>query len=280
MPAFVDVPDPVTGGRGRIRIDRRAGDGDSSAPPLLLLGGMTQTVHSWGAQLRPLARSREVVAWEARGQGTTELATDDCSPARHVADFVALVAALGVRTPVDLCGFSFGGRVCLGIAARHPELVRRVVLSGVALDRGIVGRLIVQGWIATLATGNLEALARVSLPDILGPTWLEHNEGLIEAIVRTTVERNSHAGVEALFEQTLALPADSPWRVEALADELRRPALLLGGALDRLAPPREVAALAARIGARHHVLPDAGHTVPIEAAEAWREHVEAFLDEA
>ncbi len=35
--------------------------------------------------------------------------------------------------------------------------------------------------------------------------------------------------------------------------------------------------LAERLGGEHRIFPDAGHTVPIEAALAWRAAVEDFL---
>ncbi|HET6583148.1 MAG TPA: alpha/beta fold hydrolase [Nannocystaceae bacterium] len=280
MPELCEIPDPVAGpdARGRIRIDRRAAARDEGRPPVVLLGGMTQTLASWGAQIRPLAETRPVIAIEARGQGSTELALADCSLPRHVEDFASLHAALALRGPVDLCGFSFGGRVALAIAAARPELVRKLVLSGVALDRGVVGRLVVQGWMASLRTGDLEALARVSLPDILGPAYLEANAKLVDAMIRASIERNRYDGVLALMRATLDLPEDSEWAPAALAQRVRAPTLCTGGALDRLAPPDEVAALAFAMRAEHHVFPDVGHTVAIEAPKAWRDAVVSFLD--
>lgn len=241
---------------------------------------MTQTLASWGAQIRPLSERREVVAYEARGQGTTELSLADCSLQQQVADFAALHAALGFDGPVDVCGFSFGGRLALAIAATVPELVNRLVLSGVALDRGIVGRLIVRGWLACLATGDLEALARVSLPDILGPTYLAANEKLIDPMVRATVERNRHAGVLALMRATLDLPPDSPWGTLPLAQRAagKHEVLCVGGSLDRLAAPDEIAALADVLGGRHAIIEGVGHTIAIEAAAAWRELALTLLD--
>ncbi|HWB82149.1 MAG TPA: alpha/beta fold hydrolase [Nannocystaceae bacterium] len=247
----------------------------------MLIGGMTQTLASWGAQIRPLSERREVVAYEARGQGMTELALDDCTLPRHVEDFAALHEALALGGPVDLCGFSFGGRVALAIAAERPELVHRLVLSGVALDRGLVGRLIVRGWLAALATGNLEALARVSLPDILGPTYLEANAALIEPMVRASIERNRYDGVLALMRGTIDLPEGSPWTAGPLAARIRAhgiAALCTGGALDRLAPPDEVAALADALVGEHVTIAGAGHTIAIETPQTWRDHALAFLD--
>jgi 3-oxoadipate enol-lactonase len=279
MADFVVVADPPRGAQvtGRIHHDHRRPESRTSKPALVLIGGMTQTVSSWGGQLRPLSRHREVVAYETRGQGATELSLEDCSPARHVEDFGALLEALELEPPVDLCGFSFGGRVSLAIAATRPDLVRRLIITGVALDRGIVGRLIVEAWRATLRTGDLEALARVSLPDILGPAYLEKHAALVESMVKTAVQRNRYDAIVALFEQTMSLPEGSPWTLPRLVPRVKAPALLIGGALDRLAPPPEVASLAQHLGARHVTLPNTGHTVPIEAPNAWREAVEAFL---
>jgi pimeloyl-ACP methyl ester carboxylesterase len=138
--------------------------------------------------------------------------------------------------------------------------------------------LIVQGWIAALKTGDLEALARVSLPDILGPAYLEANKILVEPMVRASMERNSYDGVVALMHATVDLPPDSPWHIAALAGRVTTPTLCICGGLDRLAPPPEVAALAERLDAEHVVVPDVGHTVAIEAPAAWRDAALAFLD--
>lgn len=280
MPDFVIVTDPVAGPQatGRIRYDRRHGPPSAPAVPLVLVGGMTQTVSSWGGQLRPLSRTRDVIAYETRGQGATELSLTQADLPRHVEDFVALVQSLGLPTPLDLCGFSFGARVSLAIAATRPTLVRRLVLSGLGLDRGVVGRLIVDGWIAALRTGDLEALARVSLTDIVGPAYLEAHAPLVEPMVRAVVQRNSFEGISALFRQTLRPPEGSSWTPEALAPRVQCPALVMGGQLDRLAPPDEVRQLAQRMGARYRDLPQAGHTIPIEAADAWRDAVLELLD--
>jgi len=276
MPESVAIPDLVAGphATGSIRVDHRDGPG---ATTLVLLGGMTQTLASWSGQLRPISANRPVMAYEARGQGGSELSVEDCSFGQHVRDFEALLDAKGLQQ-VDLAGFSFGGRVSLAIAATLPHRIRRLVISGVALDRGVLGKLIVSGWIATLGTGDLEALARVSLPDILGPAYLEKHAHLVEGMVKAAKTRNRFGGVRALFEQTMNLPDDSPWSPRVLVPRLQAPVLSIGGSLDRLAPPSEVRALAELCGGEFLEVPDAGHTVAIEAPGTWRDAVEAFLD--
>ncbi|HEY8378292.1 MAG TPA: alpha/beta hydrolase [Nannocystis sp.] len=278
MPEFIEISDPIAGpgATGQVRVDRRPGPG---GPPLVILGGMTQTLASWGGQVRPLAAHRPVVVYEARGQGQTRLALSDVSPPVHIEDFVRLLDALGIAEPVDLCGFSFGGRIALAVAAERPERVRRLVLSGVSAGRGALGRVIVRAWREALRAGDLTALAWMSLADTLGPRYLEQNEAVLEAIVKATIQRNTYAGVSALFSQTLGDDPSSPWHPLSLAPRVRAPALLLAGELDRLAPAGELGALAAAFPtpARAEVLPGVGHTIPIEAPEAWRARVLEFI---
>ena len=65
-------------------------------PVLVVLGGLAQTADSFTGHHRALAKGRPcVIQYEARGQGCTQLATDDCSLERHAGDFADLLAALG-----------------------------------------------------------------------------------------------------------------------------------------------------------------------------------------
>lgn len=279
MPELLEIADPVAGplARGRLRVDRRAGPPD--AAPLVLLGGMTQTLSSWAGQVRALAEGREVIVYEARGQGQTDLDLRDVSPPVHVADFERLLDSLGVPGPVDLCGFSFGGRMALAIATERPQRIRRLVLTGISAGRGALGRVIVRAWRESLATGDLSTLAWLSLADTLGPAYLERHEHMLDAMIKAVVTRNRFAGISALFEQTMHDDPTSPWHPLSLAPRVLAPTLLVAGALDRLAPVAELDALARAFprAARAEVVPAVGHTVPIEAPERWRSLVLEFL---
>ncbi|MEE9384898.1 MAG: alpha/beta hydrolase [Nannocystaceae bacterium] len=280
MPLFVEIPDPVAGPNrvGQLRIDHRQARRSSSSPPLVLLGGMTQTLSSWGGQLRPLSERREVIVYETRGQGKTNLSLHDVSLAQQVDDFSALLDALNISGPVDLAGFSFGARISLAVAATRHQRVRRLVLSGLGTGRGTLGRVIMRGWKASLDSGNLDTLAWISLADTVGPDYLERHEHELSNIVRATTTRNRFEGIKALFDTSLD-ESDSTWLPASLAPNIACPTLLISGEFDRIAPPTEVSDLARRIPrAQAHVLPDVGHTVAIESAGAWRSQVVSFLD--
>ena len=107
--------------------------GAAEASPVVCLHGVT----AHGERFRPLAerrwaRSFRVVAPDLRGHGRSPT-EPPWTFATHVSDLVETVTALGIER-ADWVGHSFGGRLVLEVAARHPERVRRAVLLDPAID--------------------------------------------------------------------------------------------------------------------------------------------------
>lgn len=98
--------------------------------PLLLLHGGGATPHdSFSKQMRAFAAEHRVIAPEQVGHGRTPDLPGPLSYTRMMEDTAALLAGLALAQ-VDVVGFSDGGIIALMLAAHHPELVRRVVVSG------------------------------------------------------------------------------------------------------------------------------------------------------
>jgi pimeloyl-ACP methyl ester carboxylesterase len=89
-----------------------------------------------------LARDAEVIAYDLRGHGRSELAPTGYRIADHAADLVGLLDTLGITQPVHLVAFSYGGAIATLAAMRYPERVASLTL----LD-GIVP---VAGWETSL----------------------------------------------------------------------------------------------------------------------------------
>lgn len=188
--------------------------------------------------------------------------------------------ALTQSEPVDLVGYSMGGRVALAFAVRHAERVRRLVLEsaspGLATEEGRAAR-----------RRDDESMA----------VWTEHND--IHAFV-------SRWEALPLFDSQKALPPDVRQALrsrrllnapKSLAASLRGtgtgvlpsywgslaslrvPVLLLAGVLDEkfLDVARRMAA--ALPSARLEVVEGAGHAVHLERPGAWVERVVDFLRE-
>ena len=102
-----------------------------SGPTLVLLhGGGDSGEHSFERQLDFLSEEHRIVAPDQVGQGRTP---DIHRPLTYTAmmdDTVRLFKKLRL-SHVDIIGFSDGGILALMLAIRHPELVHRLIVSGV-----------------------------------------------------------------------------------------------------------------------------------------------------
>ncbi len=96
---------------------------------VLLHGGGATPRDSFAKQMRAFAAAHRVIAPEQVGHGRTPGLPGPLSYTRMMEDTAALLDALRLG-PVDVVGFSDGGIIGLMLAAHHPELVRRVVVSG------------------------------------------------------------------------------------------------------------------------------------------------------
>lgn len=96
--------------------------------PLVLLHGFSNEAHVWDDVAPVLAPYYRTLAFDLRGHGDS-----DHDPERryeydaHVADLEEASAALGIERMV-LIGHSFGGRVAMLFAGRHPERVAGLVI--------------------------------------------------------------------------------------------------------------------------------------------------------
>lgn len=106
--------------------------------PLLLLHGGTATVAtSFGTQLPIFSRRHRVIAPEQIGHGHTGDAGRAFSYPQMADDTAELLRLLGIAQ-TDVLGISDGGIVGMYLAARHPALVRRLVVLGAAFaDRDL-----------------------------------------------------------------------------------------------------------------------------------------------
>jgi pimeloyl-ACP methyl ester carboxylesterase len=97
---------------------------------LLLHGGLFNIDLQFGALLPGLAEKRQVIATDFQGHGYTNDIDRPLGTVGLASDVVGLLKELDVPQ-VDLFGFSVGGAVALYLAIKHPELVRKAVISSV-----------------------------------------------------------------------------------------------------------------------------------------------------
>jgi pimeloyl-ACP methyl ester carboxylesterase len=102
----------------------------SGSTLVLLHGGGDSGEHSFARQLDVFSERHRIVAPDQVGQGRTPDVTGPLTYTGMMEDTAALLQRLNLHN-VDVVGFSDGGILALMLAVRHPELVRRLVISGV-----------------------------------------------------------------------------------------------------------------------------------------------------
>jgi 2-succinyl-6-hydroxy-2,4-cyclohexadiene-1-carboxylate synthase len=222
---------------------------------VLALHGFTGSAATW----EPLRARFEVVAPDLLGHGDAACPAD---PAEYAVEReVARVLAATPDGPIDVLGYSLGGRVALQLALMHPSRVDRLVLlsasPGIADPAERAARVAADERLATvLECDGIEAF--VDRWERL-PLWASQSA---ELRARLRVDRlrdpvglaNSLRGIG----QGTAPPVLDRLR------ELAMPVTLIVGALDT----RYVALaeqMAARIaGSRLVVVPGAGHALHLE----------------
>jgi pimeloyl-ACP methyl ester carboxylesterase len=105
--------------------------GDGGTPLLLLHGGLFNIDLQFGQVLPGLAQGRQVIAADFQAHGRTGDIDRPLTCADLASDVVGLLQHLDVPK-VDVFGFSVGGGVALHLAIKHPELVRKLIVSSVS----------------------------------------------------------------------------------------------------------------------------------------------------
>lgn len=228
--------------------------------PVVLLHGFTGSPASFEGVLAPgLSVVRPVLA----GHGP-----DPIRVASWEAELDRLAALLRreLDAPAHLVGYSLGGRVGYGLLARAPELFARATLigahPGLADEREREARRSSDArWIALLEREGLDAF--LAQWEAL-PLWATQSAAMIEA--QRAIRRSHRAEGLAHALEVLGLGAMPP----VDPDAIETPLTLVTGELDE--KHRALAeAFAPRLGARVHVVPQAGHNVLAEAPEALAE---------
>jgi len=100
---------------------------------VLLHGGGDSGEHSFEQQIEMLSLRHHIIAPDQVGQGHTPDVPGPLSYTHMMQDTVAALQMLRLHD-VDIVGFSDGGIIGLMLAARYPQLVRRLVISGVNIS--------------------------------------------------------------------------------------------------------------------------------------------------
>jgi pimeloyl-ACP methyl ester carboxylesterase len=243
---------------------------DSTLATLVFVHGAANDHSVWALQSRYFAHhGRNVLAVDLPGHGRST--GDALGSVDAIADWIpGLLDILGVDAAA-LVGHSMGALAVLECAARYPDRVTRVALLGPAAPMPVSDALLdaarrndpvafelITGW--SYSAGK--QLGGNTVPGV----WLTGNA--------TRLLERTHPGV--LHADLVA--CNSYAGGLAAAGKTRCPSLVVVGARDIMAPPKNAQGLiGALAGARVVNLPDCGHAMMAEQPDAVLDALRAFF---
>ncbi|MFE3998644.1 alpha/beta fold hydrolase [Nocardioides sp. YIM B13467] len=233
--------------------------GPKGGIPVVFFVHLAATLDNWDPRIiDPIAAKRHVITFDQRGVGasTGEVPGTIEEAAEHAYEFIT---ALGLEK-IDIFSFSMGGMIAQDLILEHPDLVRRLVLTGTGPRGG----------------KDIEKVAGVTYRDILRATLTRSDpkeflffnrdatgksaaKAFIKRLQERTVDRDRPASIKALRTQLKAIQKygrSAPSDLSALT----LPTLIANGDHDRMVPTALSEDLHRRIkGSQLIIYPNSGH---------------------
>lgn len=263
------MPEVMVNG-ARIHYEER-GQGPEA---ILFSHGLLWSGRMFRAQMAALSDRYRCVSFDFRGQGESGVTAGGYDMDTLTEDAAELIAALGLA-PCHFAGLSMGGFIGMRLAARHPDLLRSLILMETSADpepevnipkyRQL---LMVARWV------GLGPVAGRVMPIMFGATFMRDPARAKERREwQGYLAANNRIGIIRATEGVITR--------EPIYDELgaiNLPTLIIIGDEDTATTPDHSARMRDAIkGAQLAPIPRAGHTSSVEEPAAVTAAIEAFL---
>jgi pimeloyl-ACP methyl ester carboxylesterase len=247
--------------------------------PLVFVHEFAGDARSWRPQAQFFARRYRTIVYDARGYPPSDVPPDAAlySQDQAVADLLGLLDHLKLEQ-AHIVGFSMGGYAALVFGLRHPRRARSLTIAGVGYgstpDRSDFERDVEK----SAARFESEGMERMGAVYARGPTRVQFEDhdprGYAEFLAQLL------AGSALGHAQTLRgvqKKRPSVLQLEAELKALRVPTLLITGDEDEPCLEPGLFMKRAIPSAALVVMPRAGHTVNLEAPDAFNRHLLEFI---
>jgi pimeloyl-ACP methyl ester carboxylesterase len=233
--------------------------GPKGGIPVVFFVHLAANLDNWDPRIvDPIAQNRHVITFDQRGVGastgkvpaTIEEASD------HAYEFIT---ALGFEQ-IDIFSFSMGGFIAQDLIVKHPDLVRRLVLTGTGPRGGndidkVVGTTYWDILRATLTRSDPKEFLFFNR----NATGKTAAKAFVKRLEERTVDRDKPISIKAFRTQLKAIQKFGRSAPSDLST-FTQPTLIANGDNDRMVPSVLSEDLHRRIkGSQLIIYPDSGH---------------------
>lgn len=252
--------------------------GPKGGVPVVFFVHLAGTLDNWDPRIiDAVAAGHRVIAFDNSGVGGSS-GNVPGTVEEMAEDAVTFITALGFDQ-VDIFSFSLGGMVAQALVVRHPDLVRRLILTGTGPAGGagmdkVTGVTYWDTMRATLTRNDPKQFLFFNRND----TGKQASRAFIERLAERTHERDAPIKVKAFQTQ---LKAIKRWARTTPADlsTITQPTLIANGDNDRMVPSVLSEDLHRRIaGSELVIYPDSGHGGIFQYHDTFAPVAVEFLD--
>ncbi|HEY4066758.1 MAG TPA: alpha/beta fold hydrolase [Burkholderiaceae bacterium] len=254
----------------KVAVQGAGSENGAAGTPIVLSHALGLDLHMWDDLAAQLAVDRPVLRYDHRGHGGSAAPAGPYTMDELVDDAARLIREWG-RGPVVWVGLSMGGMVGQGLAIRHPELIKALVLANTGSKYPEAAAAVFAARIGAVQNGGLAAIIDSVLERYFSAAF-RANEPEAVAVARGTVLRSDPVGYAA----TCAAVGAVNW-LDRL-NTITCPTLIIAGRLDVGAPVSMSEAMAERIkGSQLVVFDEASHLSVAEQPAQFAQTLQSFL---
>jgi pimeloyl-ACP methyl ester carboxylesterase len=252
--------------------------GPKGGIPVIFFVHLAATLDNWDPRIvDPIAKGRHVVTFDNRGVGASTGRVPDSIEAM-ADDAYAFITALGFNK-IDIFSFSLGGMIAQALVVKHPDLVRRLILTGTGPKGG----------------RDMDKVARTTYYDFVRARMIRSDPkeflffnrdaagrraatAFLERLEERTQDRDAPITIKAFRTQLTAI---KKWGRGAPDDlsKLTQPTLIANGDNDRMVPSVLSGDLRRRIaGSELIIYPNSGHGGIFQFHDRFASVAVEFLD--
>ena len=233
---------------------------EGQGPVIVLSHALALDRHMWDALTVELAPHCTVVRYDTRGHGQSPASDAPYTMDDLAEDAAALIRSLN-KGPVVFAGLSLGGMVGQALAARHPELLRGLVIINSAAH--YADRSLWDTRMQAVKTTGMPAVAEGSLDRWLTPAFRQTPKGqaVAERLRASLLDTDTLGYVRAC-------EAIASMDLRAGNRRITTPTLIVAGRHDLATPLALSQAMAGDIAGSKLVEVDAAHISAAEAPQA------------